>query len=147
MLRVKVKGVDNLTFSTRLSKIFIHIPIYYALNIFWILKKNWNVKCVLLAKLLPSSCSYFAKTCSPSPLSSVSCNFFLTLPLTAYRILWLLRGGGILKSSLKYLGRSHFGLYIAIDHLLPWTYKGHMPKFRLKSQKFEICKFWDDEIF
>ena len=26
---------------------------------------------------------------------------------------------------------SHFGLYIAIDHLLPRTYRGHMPKFRL----------------
>ena len=48
-------------------------------------------------------------------------------------------------------GRSHFGLFIAIDHLLPGTYRGHMPKFVLKSQKlnerlrfenFEIMRFF-----
>ena len=42
-------------------------------------------------------------------------------------ILWLLR------SPLRYHGKSHFGLYIAIDHLLPGTYRGHMPIFRLIS--------------
>ena len=53
----------------------------------------------------------------------------LTLPPTAYWILWLLRlGGDVLKTPLRYRGRSHFGLYIAIDHLLPGTYSGHMPK-------------------
>ena len=54
----------------------------------------------------------------------------LTLPPTAYRILWL-----------RYHGRSHFWLYIVIDHLLKRTYRGHMSKFRLKSQKLnEILK-------
>ena len=48
---------------------------------------------------------------------------------------------------LKYHGRSHFGLYIAITGI----YRGHMPKFRPKSQKcketlrsinFEITRFF-----
>ena len=61
----------------------------------------------------------------------------LTLPPTAYRILWLLR----------YHGRSYFGPFIAIDHLLTGTYRGHMPKFVLKSQKFnEILRFVNFEI-
>ena len=30
---------------------------------------------------------------------------------------------------LRYHGGSHFGLYIAIDHLLTQTYRGHVPKF------------------
>ena len=43
--------------------------------------------------------------------------------------------------------RSHFGLYISIDHLLPGTYRGHMPKFWLESQKLkEILRFENFEI-
>ena len=46
-----------------------------------------------------------------------------------------------------YHGRSHFGLCIAIDHLLPGTYRGHMPKFRLKSEKLnEMLRFENFEI-
>ena len=70
----------------------------------------------------------------------------LTLPPMAFRIRWLL-WGGVLKTPLRYHGRSHFGLYIAIEHLLPGTYRGHMQKFRLKSQKLnEILRFENLEI-
>ena len=58
-------------------------------------------------------------------------------------------GGGLKDPPppLRYHGRSHFGLYIAIEHLLPGTYRGHMPKFRLKSQKLnEILRFENLEI-
>ena len=56
-------------------------------------------------------------------------------------------GGGVLKTPLRYHGRSHFGLYIALDHLLTGTYRGHMPKFGLKSQKLnEILRFVNFEI-
>ena len=52
----------------------------------------------------------------------------------AYQIWWLL----------TYDRRSHFGLYIVIEYLLPGTYRGHMPKLRLKSQKLnEILRFED----
>ena len=57
--------------------------------------------------------------------------------------------GGGLKDPLplRYHGRTHFGLYIAIEHLLPGTYRGHMPKFRPKSQKLnEILRFENLEI-
>ena len=48
---------------------------------------------------------------------------------------------------LRYHGRSHFGLYIAIDHVLPGTYRGHMPKFRLISLKLnEMLRFENFEI-
>ena len=43
------------------------------------------------------------------------------------------RGRGGLKNPPRYHGRSHSGLYIAVDHLLPGTYRGHMPIFRLIS--------------
>ena len=50
-------------------------------------------------------------------------------------------------AALRYHRRCHFGLYIAIDHLLTRTYRGHMPKFGLKSQKFnEILRFAYFEI-
>ena len=59
----------------------------------------------------------------------------------------LLLWEGVLNTPLRYHGRSHFGLYIAIEHLLPGTYRGHMPKFRLKSQKLnEILRFENLEI-
>ena len=46
-----------------------------------------------------------------------------------------------------YHGRSHFGLYISIDHLLLGSYRGHMPRFRLKYQKLnEILRFENFEI-
>ena len=67
-------------------------------------------------------------------------SIILTLPPTAYRIRWLLRGRGLKDPPLRYHGRSHFGLYIAIDHLLTWTYKGHMPQFGLKSQKLMLSQ-------
>ena len=37
--------------------------------------------------------------------------------------------------------------YVAIDHLLPGTYRGHMPKFRLISLKLnKILRFENFEI-
>ena len=38
-------------------------------------------------------------------------------------------GGGLKDPPLRYHGWSHFGLYIAIHHLLTRTNRGHMPKF------------------
>ena len=56
-------------------------------------------------------------------------------------------GGGLKDPPFRYHGRSHFGLYIAIDHLLPGTDRGHMPKFRLKSKKLdEILRLENLEI-
>ena len=66
----------------------------------------------------------------------------------AYRIRSLLWGGGgdLEDLPLRYHGRTHFGLYIAIEHLLPGTCRGHMPKFRPKSQKLKkILRF--EKIF
>ena len=62
----------------------------------------------------------------------------------AYWIRSLLWGGGgdLEDLPLRYHGRTHFGLYIAIEHLLPGTYRGHMPKFRPQSQKLnKILRF------
>ena len=47
----------------------------------------------------------------------------------------------------RYHRRSYVGPYIAIDHLLTGTYRGHMPKFGLKFQKLnEILRFLNFEI-
>ena len=97
---------------------------------FFILSNSWPRygQCVLSTSL---------NAWLKSPLRKISVP--LTLPPTAYRILWLLR---LKNPPLRYHGRSHFGLYITIDHLLTKAYRGPMPKFGLKSQKFkEIWRF------
>ena len=56
-------------------------------------------------------------------------------------------GGGSLRPPLGNQGGGHFGPHIAKDHLLLLTYRGHMPKFRLKSQKMtEILRFENFKI-
>ena len=80
-------------------------------------------------------------------------SYWYTLNPTSYGIsdsVAATGGRGVLEPlpPLRYHGRSHFGLCIAIQHLLPGIYRGRMPKFRLKSQKLnEILRFENFEIF
>ena len=74
----------------------------------------------------------------------LSSGYWVQVNPTSYGISDLVAATG----GVRYHGRSHFGFYIAIDHLLPGTYRGHMPKSRLKSQKLnEILRFENLEIF
>ena len=85
---------------------------------------------------------YFSLNFGMYPLYVPVNKWSIAIKSLKWFLLWYLRGGGEHLFPYRY-GRTYF----AIDHLLTGTYRSHIPKLVLKSQKLnEMLRFVNFEI-